>query len=111
MPEYKLDELRKIQAETCKTFGNPKRLLILEAIWDRKVPYRELLEKTDLDKVTLTQQTSFMRRKGILKGERTADGLVFSVSNPKTLKAFALMREVVIDKIKKDSELLSIVSK
>jgi len=111
MPEFKHDELRAIQAETCKTFGNPKRLLILEAIWDQKVPYKELLVKTGLDKVTLTQQTAFMRRKGILKGERTAEGLVFSISNPKILKAFGLMREVVIEKIKKDSELLSMVSK
>lgn len=111
MPEFKLEELRKIQAETCKTFGNPKRLLILESIWDKKVPYKELLKITDLDKVTLTQQTAFMRRKGILKGERTADGLVFSIANPKTLKAFILMREVVIDKIKKDSELLSVVTR
>ena len=52
-----------------------------------------------------------MRRKGILKGERTSEGLVFSISNPKILTAFGLMREVVIDKIKKDSELLSVVSK
>jgi ArsR family transcriptional regulator len=111
MPEFKLEELRSIQAETCKTFGNPKRLLILESIWDKKVPYKKLLEVTGLDKVTLTQQTAFMRRKGILKAERTSEGLVFSISNPKILKAFAIMREVVIDKIKKDSELLSIVSK
>ena len=110
MSEFKLDELRKIQAETCKTFGNPKRLLLLESIWDKKVPYKELLVKTGLDKVTLTQQTAFMRRKGILSGERTAEGLVFSVSNPKILKAFDLMREVVVDKIKKDSELLSIAT-
>jgi len=111
MPEFKLEELRKIQAETCKTFGNPKRLLILESIWDKKVPYKQLLEITDLDKVTLTQQTAFMRRKGIIQGERTSEGLVFSISNPKILKAFDLMREVVVDKIRKDSELLSIVSK
>jgi ArsR family transcriptional regulator len=111
MTEPKLEELRSIQAETCKTFGNPKRLLILESIWDRKVPYKQLLELTGFDKVTLTQQTAFMRRKGILKGERTADGLVFSVSNPKILEAFHIMREVVIDKIKKDSELLSVASK
>jgi ArsR family transcriptional regulator len=110
MTEVKLEELRNIQAETCKTFGNPKRLLILESIWDKKVPYKKLLEMTGLDKVTLTQQTAFMRRKGILKGERTSEGLVFSVSNPKILSAFAIMREVVVDKIKKDSELLSLAS-
>jgi len=111
MPEFKNDELRAIQAETCKTFGNPKRLLILETIWDKKIPYRQLLEQTGLDKVTLTQQTAFMRRKGILKGERTSEGLVFSISNPKIIKAFQIMREVVIDKIRKDSELLSTAMK
>jgi ArsR family transcriptional regulator len=106
MTEYRLDELRKIQAETCKTFGNDKRLLILECVWDRKVPYSELLVKTGLDKVTLSQQVALMRRKGIIKSERTQEGLVFSVVNPKILKAFSLMREVVIDRIRKDSELL-----
>ena len=106
MTEYRLEELRKIQAETCKTFGNDKRLLILECIWDGKVPYGELLTKTGLDKVTLSQQTTIMRRKGIIRSERTSDGLVFSVVNPKILKAFSLMREVVIDKIKRDSQLL-----
>ena len=111
MTELKHEELRNIQAETCKTFGNPKRLLILESIWDKQVPYTKLLEVTGLDKVTLTQQTAFMRRKGILKGERTSDGLVFSISNPKILQAFGIMREVVIDRIKKESELLSIASK
>jgi ArsR family transcriptional regulator len=111
MTDPKLEELRDIQAETCKTFGNPKRLFILESIWDKKVSYVELLKITGFDKVTLTQQTAFMRRKGIIKGERTADGLVFSVCNPKILKAFDIMREVVIDKIKKDNELVSIVSK
>jgi ArsR family transcriptional regulator len=110
MPEYKLEELRKIQAESCKTFGNPKRLLIVETIWDQEMSYKQLLENTRLDKVTLTQQTAFMRRKGILKAERKEEGLVFTIANPKILKAFGLMREVVIDKIKKDSELLSVVS-
>ena len=111
MTKFKMEELRNIQAESCKIFGNPKRLLILETIWDRKVSYTELLEKTGLDKVTLTQQTALMRRKGILKAQRTQDGLVFSISNPKILKAFALMREAVIDRIRDDSELLSDFSK
>ena len=102
-----MEELRKIQAETCKTFGNDKRLFILECIWDRNVPYSELLEKTGLDKVTLSQQTALMRRKGIIKSDRTQEGLVFSVVNPKILEAFSLMREVVIDRIRRESELLS----
>lgn len=106
MTKYRLEELRKIQAETCKTFGNDKRLMILECIWDRKVPYSELLQQTGLDKVTLSQQTTIMRRKGIIQSERAPEGLVFSIVNPKILKAFDLMREVVIDKIRKDSELL-----
>jgi DNA-binding transcriptional ArsR family regulator len=103
---FRLEELRRIQAETCKIFGNEKRLLILECIWDRQVPFSRLLELTGLDKVTLSQQTAIMRRNGILRSERTSDGLVFGIANPKTLEAFQLMREVVIEKITKDSGLL-----
>ena len=77
---------------------------------DQNLLYKELLERTGLDKVTLTQQTTLMRRKGIIRADRTEEGLVFSVSNPKILKAFRLMREVVIDKIKQDSELLAVVT-
>jgi DNA-binding transcriptional ArsR family regulator len=107
MPELKLDELREIQAEACKIFGNAKRILILESIWDRRMSYTELLEKTGLDKVTLTQQTALMRRKGILRSERTPQGLTFFVTNPKILKSFALMRETVLDRIKEESDLLT----
>lgn len=106
MERYRLEELRRIQAETCKIFGSDKRLLILECIWDRQVPFGRLLQLTGLDKVTLSQQTAIMRRKGILRSERTSEGLVFCVANPKTLKAFRLMREVILDKISKDSDLL-----
>lgn len=67
--------------------------------------------KTRLDKVTLSQQTALMRRKGVIRSDRTSEGLVFSVVNPKILKAFSLMREVVIDKIKNDSELLSVTTR
>ncbi len=108
MAEFKVDELREIQADSCKVFGNAKRILILESIWDRRVSYTELLEKTGLDKVTLTQQTALMRQKGIIRSERTSEGLIFSVANPKILRAFDLMREVVIDRIRNDSKLLSI---
>ena len=106
MTGVKTDELRNIQADSCKIFGNAKRILILESIWDRQISYTELLEKTGLDKVTLTQQTALMRQKGILRSERTSEGLMFSVANPKILQAFSLMREVVIDRIKNDSMLL-----
>ena len=108
MTEVKVDELREIQADSCKVFGNAKRILILESIWDRQVSYTELLEKTGLDKVTLTQQTALMRQKGIIRSERSSEGLIFSVANPKTLQAFSLMREAVIDRIRNNSKLLSI---
>ncbi|MDF1537207.1 MAG: hypothetical protein P1S46_12075 [bacterium] len=111
MTEFKLDELRKIQAEACKTFGNPKRLLIVETLWDKELSYSTLMQKTGLDKVTLTQQTTYMRRKGILVSRRVGGTLMLAVANTKILTAFGLMREVVIDKIKKDHELLSVVSR
>ncbi len=104
---HKREELLRIQAETCKTFGNPKRLLILEAVWDGEVTYVDLLERTGLDKVTLTQQTSFMRRKGILTSRRRKGSLYFRTANPKILTAFTLMREVIIDRIKKETELIA----
>ena len=101
-----LEQLRRLQAETCKTFGNPTRLLILEKIWDNKVTYRDLLERTGLDKVTLSQNTSFMRRKGILRGYREEGNLVFEVANPKVLQAFQLMREVLLDRIREENRLI-----
>jgi ArsR family transcriptional regulator len=105
-PLTPLEELRRIQAETCKTFANPKRLLILEAVWDGEVSYVELTKQTGLDKVTLTQHTSIMRQKGILKVRRADGSLLFTVANPKILKAFRLMREVIVERIKSDSELI-----
>ena len=100
-------ELRKIQAEICKTFMNSTRLLILEIIWDKEVSCQELLRRTGLDKVTLSQHAGIMRRGGILQSYRKGGGLVYRIANPKILQAFSLMREVVLEKIERESGLLA----
>jgi DNA-binding transcriptional ArsR family regulator len=101
-----LKGLRTVQADVCKAFGNPKRLLILEAIWDGEATYENLLELTGLDKPTLTQHTAFMRRKGILASSHYDRVLHFSIANPKVLAAFKLMREVIIERIQKEAALI-----
>ena len=106
----KSHELRRIQAEACKSFHNPKRLLILEILGNQEISYMELLRLTGFEKVTLTQHVSLMRRKGIIRARRAGGNLLFSVSNPKIIQAMNIMRDVVLDRIREESDLLSVVA-
>lgn len=101
----KLRELCRLQAECCKTFGNPLRLLILECIADKERSFQELLDLTGASKATLSQHTGAMRRHGTLVVRRTQRHLVFAIANPKILQAFRLMREALLDRIAKEKKL------
>lgn len=101
----RLRELCRLQADCCKTFGNPLRLLILECIDDGERSFQELLVLTGASKATLSQHTGAMRRHGTLVERRTQRHLVLAIANPKILTAFRLMREVLLERIEQERKL------
>ena len=100
------NSIYKLHADVCKALGNPLRIQIIDLLQDRELCFSDILEITGGLKSSLSQHLSVMVNKGILHQRKEGLNVYFKLSSPKVAKACALMREVLIDYLKTQKEIL-----
>lgn len=99
-------ELYEIHAEMCKVFSNSTRLEILNLLRDKELSVTELIEKTKLSQANISQHLSVMKSKGIVVSNRRGKNIYYKLENPKIIKAFDIIREVLAEKLKKNGKIV-----
>ena len=87
----------------CKVFSNPTRLEILNLLRDKEMSVTELIEKTKLGQANISQHLSIMKSKDIVVSNRKGKNIYYKLSNPKIIMAFDIIREVLVETLKKRS--------
>ncbi|MBI2548181.1 winged helix-turn-helix transcriptional regulator [Candidatus Woesearchaeota archaeon] len=99
-------ELYALHAEMCKVFSNPTRLEILNLLRDKERSVTELIRKTSSSQANISQHLSVMKSKGILLSKRKGKHVYYKLENPKIIKAFDLIREVLGERLKRNGNLV-----
>ena len=102
-----MKELYKLHAEICKVFSNPIRLEILNLLRDKKMFVTELIYQTKLSQANISQHLSIMKSKGIVVSERNGKNIYYKLSNPKIIKAFDIIKEVLTERLEKNRKILA----
>ncbi|OGW09040.1 MAG: hypothetical protein A3F81_03090 [Nitrospinae bacterium RIFCSPLOWO2_12_FULL_39_93] len=89
----------EMHAGICTIFSNPKRLEIIDLLRDGEKSVNELSSLMDIPQANLSQHLSLMRMKGILETRRDGVNIYYSIANPKVIKAFDIMREVLLEQL------------
>lgn len=89
----------ELHASVCQILANPKRLQILNTLRDKEVPAGELGSNLDISKSNLSQHLALLREKGIVDTRRDGVSIYYRISNPKILKAFDIMRQILFEQI------------
>src|SRR3989339_1407208 len=98
--------LYKIHAEMCKVFSNSTRLKILNLLRDKELSVTELIEKTNLSQANISQHLSIMKSKNIVLSNRNGKNIYYKLSNPKIIRAFDIIREVLFERLEKERKSL-----
>ena len=101
-----MKEIYSLHAEICKVFSNPIRLEILNLLRDREMSVTELIDKSKLSQANISQHLSIMKSKGIVVSERNGKNIYYRLSNPKIIKAFDIIRDVLSEKLEKDRKII-----
>ena len=94
--EHKLYELH---ATMCRVFTSPKRLEILNRLRDKELSVGQLAKIAKIRQANISQHLSILREKGIVKTRRDGVTVYYSLANPKILKAFDIIREMLLEKL------------
>ena len=96
----------ELHADVCKALGHPLRIEVIDLLQNKELCFTDILEITGGLKSNLSQHLSVMTKKGILKTRRDGQCIYFSLSSKKVAQACRLMREVLIESLKKNQEIL-----
>ena len=99
------DLLYELHASICKTFANPWRLRIVEALEDGECTVSQLVDKLRIPKSNVSQHLGIMRQKGVVDYRREGGYVFYRLSNPKILAACRLMREVLLEQFERVGQL------
>lgn len=96
----------ELQAEVCKSLAHPLRIEVIDLLRDGERRFGDVLEQTGGLKSNLSQHLSVMVNSGILKARKDSRFTYYSLSSVKVAKACALMREVLVENLEKQRDLL-----
>lgn len=99
-------QIYELQANICKALGHSLRIEIIDILLQKELCFTDILEKTGGLKSNLSQHLSVMTEKGILNMRREGQCNYYSLGSKKVAQACSLMREVLIENLKKQRKVL-----
>lgn len=87
--------------------ANPIRIEIIDVLNDKELTFGELQNETGVLKSNLSQYLSLMVSNGILVQRKEGLNVYFKLSTDRIATACRIMREVLIDNLRKQSELIN----
>ncbi len=94
----------RLHSEICKTLANPKRQEILDNLRQKDMTVNQLVKKTGISQANLSQHLAILRTNGIVSSRRDGINVYYSISNPKIIKAFDLISEVLEEALASQSK-------
>lgn len=96
-------ELYKWHADMCKVFSHPTRLEILHVLRARQMPVSGLARRLGVTIGNLSQHLNMMKQRRVLVSRKEANNVYYRLANPKVLRAFDLMREILLEQMERES--------
>lgn len=93
-------------AAMCKVFSHPKRLEILRLLKDKEMSVTEIAKATKMSIGNLSQHLGMMKQRHILESRKEGATVFYRFTNDKIIKAFTLLREALLEQLKKDAALI-----
>jgi DNA-binding transcriptional ArsR family regulator len=105
MPEKYDTELYKLKAELCKTFSDPKRLMIISELRGGEKSVGELVDTLQTPQAAVSRHLAILRHRGVVKARREGVSVFYSLMSPRIIDACDIVHEVLLDQMARNKEI------
>ncbi|GAH89566.1 unnamed protein product, partial [marine sediment metagenome] len=100
-------EFYNLHSDLCKAIFNPKRLAIIDVLRNNRMNVSDLSEKLKTSQSNISQHLAILKSKSLVVSIKEGSNTYYSISNPKILKAYDLVSEIIKNKFKSDNKILN----
>jgi len=90
-------ETYEIHAEFCRVLANPKRLMVINLLKDKKLTVGELATALDLTVSNVSQHLKVMKNYQILSSEKVGHKVYYFLTDQRLVKTCEKIREIISD--------------
>ncbi len=98
-------ELYKLQAELCKTFADPKRLIIISALRNGEKSVGELEDVLQCPQAVVSRHLAILRHRGVVQARREGVSVYYSLTNPRIVEACDISRQVLLEQVARNKKI------
>jgi ArsR family transcriptional regulator len=102
-----LEELNLLHANLCRALSDPKRILILYALFDRPRHATALAGRLDIPQPTVSRHLRRLQQHGLVRSERDGPSVFYSITDPRIMDLLDLMRELRLDALAQQSSVVA----
>jgi DNA-binding transcriptional ArsR family regulator len=99
------EELYRLKAELCKTFADPKRLMIISELREGERAVGDLVSALEAPQALISRHLAVLRNKGIVRARRNGVNIYYSLTNPHIIDACDIVHGVLLDQVARNKEL------
>lgn len=99
--------LFKLHAEVCNSMGHPIRLETVFHLKETELSFSEIADAIGVGKSTLARHLSLMVSNGIIIQRKEGVNVYYKIASPKITEACALMKEVLIERLKSNIDIIA----
>lgn len=92
-------ELYKLKAELCKTFSDPKRLMLIDILRRGEATVSDLVEAVGIQQAVVSRNLAVLRHRGIVKTRRQGARIYYSLTDAKIGEACDMVHKVLLDQM------------
>ncbi len=102
--QYNL-EVYKLKAELCKTFSDPKRLIIIEVLRAGEKAVGDLAQILLIPQAVASRHLAILRDHGVVKTRRKGASIYYSLADPKIGEACDLVHRILLNQMEENRKL------
>lgn len=99
-------ELCQLEAEVCKAFSDPKRLVILGELRRGQKSVSELVRILEIPQAAVSRHLAVLRERGLVCARREGPSVIYSLSDPRICEALDTLRDILFSRIEKSNRLV-----
>ena len=105
VPSMQNQELFGLKAELCKTFSDPKRLIIINELGSGEKLVGDLAQILQIPHAVVSRHLALLRNRGVVTPRREGKNVYYRLSDPKIAEACDLIHQVLLNQLGKNRDL------
>lgn len=107
MAPPQLEEIELLHTHICQAFADPKRILILYALYRQPRHVSALANDLGFPQPTVSRHLRVLRERALVTSERDGAAVIYRVTDKRIIEVINLMRTLLYDRLQGQVEIIA----